>query len=73
MMQKTPISLLLVQGKLLALCSEWEQKRNTSSEREIISKSDLGAITFNSDHGTKLQHIMLKRDGANSSREGQLG
>lgn len=30
------------------------QKRNTSSEREIISKSDLGAITFNSDHGIKL-------------------
>lgn len=32
---------------------QYVQKRNTSSEREVI-KSELGAIVFNSDHGTKL-------------------
>lgn len=33
---------------------QYVQKRNTASEREVINKSELGAIIFNSDHGTKL-------------------
>lgn len=46
------------------------QKRNISSEREVADKSDLGTTIFNSDH-RKLQHIRLKTDKANGSREGQ--
>lgn len=52
-------------------------KRNTSSEREVIDKSDLGAIVFNNDHGANncstLGSRKMKQMGAEKGKLNNQG